>query len=74
MWTLVLFFSNFRFISDRCTIKNKKYEHKLFHQGKFQISSQKGSSYASYLLGLIEIETLFLAFSPVRFFYLKLSR
>ena len=71
---LVLFFSNFRFIPDGFTTRQKQYEQKLFHRAKVGISGHKGSSHASYLIGSTEIETLFIAFSPRSFRCFKLSR
>ena len=59
---------------DSFTTRQKQYEQILFHRAKCQISGQKGSSHAGYLIRPTEIETLFLAFSPRPFRCFKLSR
>ena len=64
--TLVVFLSNFKFMSTRFTTGQKPYEQILCepHRSKFQDSGHKGSSIASHLKGFTEFESLLLAFSP----------
>ena len=71
---LVLFFNNFRFMPESFTTRQNQYEQIFLHWAKGQISCQKESSHAGYLIDSTEIETLFLAFSPRSFRCFKLSK